>query len=153
MINLQFPLISWWVDIFLWGNIPHSGKVNCHNNYIWGTEKPQEVWWQSLIKNQSGALSGGHTSLVLSFVMKHQSMLNVPLQCCWISLHLNYDIKIFEIAPTSIQDSVPCHYAPDVRWFLNCVFPDKWISRRGPIAWPHGLLDLSPVNYILWGYF
>uniref|UniRef100_H2ZS87 Tc1-like transposase DDE domain-containing protein n=1 Tax=Latimeria chalumnae TaxID=7897 RepID=H2ZS87_LATCH len=45
------------------------------------------------------------------------------------------------------QDGAPCHYA-----LLNAVFPDKWIGRHGPIAWPLCSPDLSPLDYVLWGY-
>jgi hypothetical protein len=35
---------------------------------------------------------------------------------------------------------------------LNDVFPDKWIGRAGPIAWPPRSPDLTSLDYFLWGH-
>ncbi|KAK8386317.1 hypothetical protein O3P69_010768 [Scylla paramamosain] len=34
------------------------------------------------------------------------------------------------------QDGAPPHYHRDVRAYLDAVFPDTWIGRRGPIEYP-----------------
>jgi hypothetical protein len=36
--------------------------------------------------------------------------------------------------------------------FLNQHFPDRWIGRGGPVAWPARSPYLSPLDYFLWGH-
>lgn len=50
------------------------------------------------------------------------------------------------------QDGAPPHFARDVRQFLDTVFPERWIGRRGPIEWPPRSPDLTPLDFFLWGY-
>lgn len=50
------------------------------------------------------------------------------------------------------QDGAPPHYAVHVRRYLEDVFPNRWIGRRGFIEWPARSPDLSPLDYFLWGY-
>ncbi|XP_025264625.1 uncharacterized protein LOC112637997 [Camponotus floridanus] len=45
------------------------------------------------------------------------------------------------------QDGAPAHYGRGVREYLNEVFPNKWIGRRGSIEWPLRSPDLSPLDY------
>ncbi|XP_025264144.1 uncharacterized protein LOC112637804 [Camponotus floridanus] len=50
------------------------------------------------------------------------------------------------------QDGAPPHYGRNVRNYLDVVFNDRWIGRRGYIEWPARSPDLSPLDYFLWGY-
>lgn len=50
------------------------------------------------------------------------------------------------------QDGAPPHFARTVRNYLNEVFPNRWIGRRGAIEWPARSPDLTPLDYFLWGY-
>lgn len=50
------------------------------------------------------------------------------------------------------QDGAPPHYALPVRAYLDEVFPNRWIGRRGMIEWPPRSPDLTPLDYFLWGY-
>lgn len=50
------------------------------------------------------------------------------------------------------QDGAPPHYAVPVRQYLNEIFPNRWIGRRGPVEWPARSPDLTPLDYFLWGY-
>ena len=50
------------------------------------------------------------------------------------------------------QDDAPPHYARSVRNYLEEVFNNRWISRRGPIEWPPRSPDLNPLDFFLWGY-
>ena len=51
------------------------------------------------------------------------------------------DIHFFQ------QDGASCHYALNVRQLFNDVFPEKWIARVGPIAWPALSPNLTPLDY------
>lgn len=50
------------------------------------------------------------------------------------------------------QDGAPPHFGVNVRRYLNEVFPERWIGRRGAIEWPPRSPDLTPLDYFLWGY-
>lgn len=50
------------------------------------------------------------------------------------------------------QDGAPPHYAVLVRNYLDNVFPNRWIGRRGAIEWPPRSPDLTPLDFFLWGY-
>lgn len=50
------------------------------------------------------------------------------------------------------QDGAPPHYSRIVRDYLNNIFPNRWIGRRGVIEWPARSPDLTPLDFYLWGY-
>jgi hypothetical protein len=39
-----------------------------------------------------------------------------------------------------------------VRTALNNTFPNRWIGRGGPIAWPPRSPDIIPLDFFFWGY-
>ncbi|KAG8289720.1 hypothetical protein J6590_098624, partial [Homalodisca vitripennis] len=45
------------------------------------------------------------------------------------------------------QDGAPPHYGLHVREYLNNIFPNRLIGRRGSIEWPPRSPDLSPLDY------
>jgi len=47
------------------------------------------------------------------------------------------------------QDGAPAHYTRKVRDYLNQVFPDRWIGRRGPLEWAAHSPDLTPWDFFL----
>ena len=50
------------------------------------------------------------------------------------------------------QDEAPLHFAADVRRFLDKTFPGRWIGRGGRIQWALRLLDLTLLDFFLWGH-
>lgn len=50
------------------------------------------------------------------------------------------------------QDGAAPHYAVGVREYLNQVFPNRWIGRRGTVEWPPRSPDLTPLDFFLWGH-
>lgn len=50
------------------------------------------------------------------------------------------------------QDGAPPHYGLNVRAYLNEIFPNRWIGRRGEIEWPARSPDLSPLDFFAWGH-
>jgi hypothetical protein len=40
----------------------------------------------------------------------------------------------------------------EVREYLNTCFPVRWIGPAEPIAWPPRSLDLTPLDFFLWGF-
>jgi len=49
------------------------------------------------------------------------------------------------------QDGASPYYGRNVRNYLDVVFNDRWIRRRGYTELPARSLDLSPLDYFLWG--
>ena len=49
-------------------------------------------------------------------------------------------------------DGAGPHYARIVRNSLNETYPDRWIGRLGPVAWPPRSPDLTSPDFYLWGY-
>ena len=49
------------------------------------------------------------------------------------------------------HDGAPPHYTRHVRDYLNESFPNLWLGRGGPVAWPLRSRDLTPHDY-LWGH-
>jgi len=45
------------------------------------------------------------------------------------------------------HDGAPPHYTRNVRNYLNESFPNRWLGRDGPVAWPPWSPDLTPVDY------
>lgn len=50
------------------------------------------------------------------------------------------------------QDGAPPHYALAVRSYLDQVFPNRWIGRRGTVEWAPRSPDLTPLDFFLWGH-
>jgi len=50
------------------------------------------------------------------------------------------------------HDRAPPHFSCGVRNFLNYHFPGRWIGRGSPHIWPARSLDLSPLDYCVWGW-
>jgi hypothetical protein len=44
------------------------------------------------------------------------------------------------------------HFGLQVRQYLDVIFQDKWIGRRGAIEWPARSPDLTPLDFFLWGH-
>lgn len=50
------------------------------------------------------------------------------------------------------HDGAPAHFSRHAREYLNVAYPNRWIGRGGPYAWPPRSPDLTPLDYYLWGY-
>jgi hypothetical protein len=58
------------------------------------------------------------------------------------------------LQPTAIfqQDGAPPHWGRIVRDYLDATFPNRWLGRDGPLAWPPQSPDITPLDSFLWGY-
>ena len=50
------------------------------------------------------------------------------------------------------HDGAPPHHTNRVRELLNELFPNRWLGRGWPVAWPPRSPDLTPLDYYLWGH-
>jgi len=65
-----------------------------------------------------------------------------------------YDaLQLEEFQPWIIfqQDGAPPHWGSYIRRFLDA-FPNRWIGRDGPTTWPPRSPDITPLDFLLWGY-
>ncbi|KAJ4445852.1 hypothetical protein ANN_12537 [Periplaneta americana] len=51
-----------------------------------------------------------------------------------------------------LHDGAPAHFSRTARRYLDRRFPDRWIGRGGPIAYPPCSPDLNPLDFYLWGH-
>lgn len=49
------------------------------------------------------------------------------------------------------HDGAPPHVGRLVREHLDARFPERWIGRFGPVAWPARSPDLNPLDFFFWG--
>lgn len=139
-----------------------NGEVNRHNCRYWSAENPHWIRenhtqypqkvnvWAGIFgdrilgpiffnNNLNGAtyLSFLQEDLVPSLAALHPNELDADLP----------DERIWYQ-----QDGAPPHYLVTVRQYLDGIFPNRWIGRRGTIEWPARSPDLSPLDFFLWGY-
>ncbi|KAJ4433971.1 hypothetical protein ANN_16290 [Periplaneta americana] len=51
-----------------------------------------------------------------------------------------------------LHDGSHAHFSRAARRYLDRRFPDRWIGRCGPIAWPPRSPDLNTLDFYLWGH-
>ncbi|KAJ4442906.1 hypothetical protein ANN_04500 [Periplaneta americana] len=51
-----------------------------------------------------------------------------------------------------LHDGASAHFSRTARRYLDRRFPDRWIGRGGPIAWPPRSPDLNPLDFYLGGH-
>jgi len=44
------------------------------------------------------------------------------------------------------------HCSCEVRNFVNCRFPGRWMGRGNPHNWPARSPDVRPLDYCIWGW-
>lgn len=136
-----------------------TGYVNRHNCRYWCEDNPHEYReahsqrpkkrnvWAGILDNEvigpffiDGNLDGPKYILLLH----HQI---VPaMRASAARQNIDWNDVYFQ------QDGAPAHYARLVRDYLDIVFPNRWIGRKGPIQWPPRSPDLTPLDFFLWGF-
>lgn len=132
-----------------------DGVFNIHNCHYWTTENPHAIHphgyqhrfsvniWTGIVGN---TLVGpylmpspltGHSYMVFLQEVLFQLLEDVPLAIrrgMWFQ-----------------HDGAPAHYYAGARHFLDTRFPNRWIGRNGPVAWPARSPDLTPLDFFFWG--
>lgn len=133
-----------------------SGLYNVHNEHWWSKENPRRFVeknfqhrfsvnvWCGMIGSQligphifEGKLTG---NVYANFLKTELPLLleDVPLKT--------------RLRMLLQQDGAPPHYSREVKDYLNQEFPERWIGRGGPQAWPARSPDLTPLDFYLWGH-
>jgi hypothetical protein len=69
-----------------------------------------------------------------------------------LKLYLLLQLEDHEPNVVFQQDGAPPHLARIVREFLDLHFPGCCVGHDGRIPWPPRSLDITPLDFFLWGY-
>lgn len=139
------------IDRIVWtdeANFRLDGVVNRHNQVYWAERNEHHLQTKSMNK-QAVTVWGGISSEGVIGPYFFNERVNGN----------NYLNMLREIVPELnentiwMQDGAPAHYHRQVVEYLNSVFPNRWIGRRGSyLEWPPRSPDLTPPDFFLWGY-
>ena len=130
--------------------------MNFHNNHIWADENPHAIvqsrHQQTFSVNVWGGIVGDHLlgPFFLPRILNGENYLHF----------LQHDLPgLLEEVPLHVRhngyfmhDGAPAHFRIIVREFLGNIYPNRWIGREGPIAWPARSPDCNPLDFFLWGH-
>ena len=129
--------------------------MNQRNTHVWSEENPRSIrdssfqhefrcnvwvglWYDRIIgpyflPNLNGV---NYRHFLNTFITEYLE--NVPLN--------SFMTTWFQL------DGCPSHYSIVSREWLDDHFPNRWIGRGGPVAWPPRSPDLTPLDFFIWGY-
>lgn len=133
-----------------------DGVVNYHNVHIWALENPhmiRESRHQEQFSVNIWAGIVGDTLIgpfILPRILNGDTYLNflqneLPALMEDVPLHVRQQMWF-------MHDGAPPHFRVTVRDYLDTVFPNRWIGRAGPIAWPPRSPDCNSLDFFLWGH-
>lgn len=134
-----------------------NGIINLHNWHVWADENPHATIvshhqhqfqqinvWAGIVGN----------FLIGPFVLP--ARLNGQLYLEFLQNDFHYLVEHLPLETRRnmyyMHDGAPPHFSVAVREHLNTVYPNRWIGRGGPIAWPPRSPDLTPLDFYLWGH-
>jgi len=133
-----------------------DGVNNLRNVHTWSHNNPHETSVTNFQKRFSVNVWCGvlGNRLIGPFVFHnnltgntYEAFLRNELPC------LLEDIPLMIRSQMYFQhDGAPPHYTRHVRDYLDESFPNRWLGRGGPVAWPPRSPDLTPLDYYLWGH-
>lgn len=126
-----------------------NGIVNRHNCRIWGSENPRVVREMERGTPKINVWCGLTYETVIGPFFFVEKTINANV---YLDMLQNYAIPQIPQGYVFQQDGAPPHFAFHVREHLNECFPQRWIGRAGPTAWPPRSPDLTPLDFFFWGY-
>jgi len=129
-----------------------NGHVNRHNSIYWASENPRIAIEKDFnVPGVSVWIGMSSYGIIVPFFFtstitgeSYVEMLKDNFQPAIADL---YDLDDFWYQ----HDGAPAHYSRIACEYLDEMFPDRWIGRRGPIEWPPRSPDLSPPDFFAWG--
>lgn len=133
-----------------------SGVVNRHNCRIWGSQQPNNVQEHVRDSPKLNVWCGLLYDKVIGPFFFAEKTINGIVYLDMLEQFLFPQLEDIEAQGGErvilMQDGAPPHYLQLVRDTLNNKFPNGWIGRGAPIAWPPRSPDLTPLDFFLWGY-
>ena len=132
-----------------------DGINNSRNVHTWPHDNPHETSVTNFQRRFAVNIWCGviGNRLITSFVFDNNLTGNTYVAFLRNELPgLLEDIPLIRSQIYIQHDAAPPHYTRYVREYLNESFPNRWLGRGGPIAWPPRSLDLTPLHYYLWGH-
>jgi hypothetical protein len=126
-----------------------SGRLNCHNCRIWGSENPHAIREIERDSAKVNACCASSCSEVLGPLFFAEQTVTAMTYLDMLQLYLLSQLEdqtnvVFQ------QDGAPPHWARIVREFLDMHFRGRWVGRDGPIPWPPRSHDITPLHFFLW---
>lgn len=134
-----------------------NGILNLHNSHVWADENPHAtVVHQHQQQFQSINVWAGIIGNFLIGPCVLPPRLNGEIYLQFLQNAFLDSIEHLPLATRQhmffMHDGAPPHFSVAVRNHLNNVYPNRWIGRGGPIAWPPRSPDLTPMDFYLWGH-
>ncbi|KAJ4445089.1 hypothetical protein ANN_06888 [Periplaneta americana] len=148
-VNPNFPALVLFTDE---APFTRDGITNFHNQHVWAYENPRATvpshhqlrfslnMWAGIIGDRLvgphvlvNRLTGQAYTNTIPHVLEDTPLINRQ--------HIHF-----------LHDGAPVHFSRTARRYLDRRFPDRWIGRGGPIAWPPRSPDLNPLDFYLWGH-
>jgi len=137
-------------------NFSHDAIINHHNNHLWSYENPHDI----IESRHQHKFSCNVWAGIIGDFLLGPIFLPPTLNGNNYTQFLETQLPILlEDVPLQIrnqmwfmQDGAPAHFSRIAREFLNNNYTNRWIGRRGPIAWPARSPDLNPLDFYLWGH-
>ena len=136
-------------------NFHLNGAVNRHNCRYWATENPNFIISEPLHSPHTtvwaGVWAGGfigpffHDQTVNG--ERYLTMLETDVLPVLETIEEFRDGRLWWQ-----QDGAPPHWYRPAREILDNHFPERWLGRSGPFAWPARSPDLTACDYWLWGH-
>lgn len=147
------------VRYILWtdeATFTRDGIFNIHNSHQWGNQNP----YAKIERNHQVRFSLNVWAGIFGDAVIGPLMLPNRINANDFLLFLTTDLpELLEDVPLAARarmwlqcDGAPPHYGIQVRRWLDQQFPQRWIGRGGPTAWPARSPDLTPLDFFLWGY-
>lgn len=133
-----------------------DGILNRHNSHYWAVENPR---WLGRVDKQHRWKINVWCGLIAGHVIGPYFIPGVLTGDQYADFIRNILPTFLEELPLDLRQSMwfqhdgcPAHYSLAARRAVDQTFPQKWIGRGGPVAWPPRSPDLNPLDYFLWGY-
>jgi len=133
-----------------------DGKNNSRNSHTWSHENPHKT---SVTKFQKRFSVNVWCGLFGNKLIGPSVFDNNLTENTFEAFLRNELPGLLEDFPLMIRsqmyfqhDGAPPHYTRYVKEYLIESFPNRWLGRGGPVAWPPRSPDLKPIDYYLCGH-
>ncbi|EZA62313.1 hypothetical protein X777_04052, partial [Ooceraea biroi] len=148
--NPEFSRKILWTDEAIF---TRRGILNQRNSHLWLHENPHAIHEQHFQHEFRCNVWLG----IIDDILIGLYFLPPRLNADTLLQFLNNDFyTLFEDVPLNMRrnswfqlDGCPAHYGRSLRQWLNIHYPNRWIGRTGPVAWPTRSPDFTPLDFLL----